>query len=67
MIAEFVNFQYDMLAGVPRTQALRQCARRVDVPSLTSFTSALVQAEEVGASLADTLRHQANDLRSAPA
>ena len=64
LIAEFVNFQYDMLAGVPRAQALRQCARRVDVPSLTSFTSALVQADEVGASLADTLRHQANDLRS---
>ena len=63
LIAEFVNFQYDMLAGVPRAQALRQCARRVDVASLTSFTSALVQAEEVGASLADTLRHQANDLR----
>jgi len=64
LIAEFVNFQYDMLAGVPRAQALRQFARRVDVPSLTSFTSALVQADEVGASLADTLRHQANDLRS---
>jgi len=64
LIAEFVNFQYDMLAGVPRAQALRQCARRVDISSLTSFTSALVQAEEVGASLADTLRHQANDLRS---
>lgn len=64
LIAEFVNFQYDMLAGVPRGQALRQFARRVDVPSLTTFTSALVQADEVGASLADTLRHQANDLRS---
>jgi tight adherence protein C len=63
LIAEFVNFQFDMLAGIPRAQALRQLARRVDVPSLTSFTSALVQAEEVGASLSDTLRHQANDLR----
>ncbi|NOT25878.1 MAG: type II secretion system F family protein [Acidobacteria bacterium] len=63
LIAEFVNFQFDMLAGIPRAQALRQLARRVDVASLTSFTSALVQAEEVGASLSDTLRHQANDLR----
>lgn len=63
LTAEFMNFQYDMLAGMPRAQALRQCARRVDVPSLTSFTSALVQAEEVGASLAETLRHQADDLR----
>jgi tight adherence protein C len=63
LISEFVTFQYDMLAGVPRTQALRQLARRADVASLTSFTSALVQAEEVGASMADTLRHQADDLR----
>ena len=63
LVSELVAFQFDMLAGVPRGQALRQLARRVDVPSLTSFTSALVQAEEVGASLAETLRHQADDLR----
>ena len=61
--AEFVNFQYDMLAGMSRTQALRQLARRVDVPSLSGFTSALIQAEQVGASMAETLQHQAVDLR----
>ncbi len=61
--SEFVNFQHDMLAGMSRTQALRQLARRVDVPSLTSFTSALIQAEAVGASMAETLQHQAVDLR----
>jgi tight adherence protein C len=63
LISEFVNFQYDMLAGLSRTQALRQLARRADVPSLTSFTSALIQAEAVGASMAETLQHQAVDLR----
>jgi tight adherence protein C len=63
LASEFVNFQYDMLAGVSRTQALRQLARRVDIPSLTSFTSALIQAEVIGASLAETLQHQAVDLR----
>lgn len=61
--AEFVKFQLDMLAGMPRSQALRQLARRVDVPSLSSFTSSLVQAEQVGASVAETLQHQASDLR----
>jgi tight adherence protein C len=60
---EFVNFQHDMLAGMSRTQALRQLARRVDAPSLSSFTSALIQAEQVGASMAETLQHQAVDLR----
>ena len=63
LISEFVNFQLDMLAGIPRTQALRQLARRVDVPSLTRFTSALIQAEQAGASMAETLQHQAHDLR----
>ncbi len=63
LVIEFVNFQLDMLAGMSRLQALRQLARRVEVGSLTSFTSALIQAEQVGASIADTLRHQADDLR----
>lgn len=63
LVSEFVNFQHDMLAGMSRTQALRQLARRIDIPSLTSFTSALIQAEHVGASMAETLQHQAVDLR----
>ena len=63
LIAEFVNFQLDMLAGLPRLQALRQLARRIEVTSITTFTSALIQAEQVGASIAETLRHQADDLR----
>lgn len=63
LVSEFVNFQHDMLAGMSRAQALRQLARRIDVPSLTSFTSALIQAEQVGASMAETLQHQAVDLR----
>src|SRR5262249_5097171 len=63
LVVEFVNFQIDMLAGIPRLQSLRQLARRVEVASITSFTSALIQAEQVGASIAETLRHQADDLR----
>jgi tight adherence protein C len=63
LIAEFINFQLDMLAGIPRLQALRQLARRVEVTAITTFTSAIIQAEQVGASIAETLRHQADDLR----
>ena len=63
LVIEFVNFQHDMLAGMSRSQALRQLARRIDIPSLTSFTSALIQAEQIGASMAETLQHQAVDLR----
>ncbi|PYR70534.1 MAG: hypothetical protein DMF88_02570 [Acidobacteria bacterium] len=63
LATEFLNFQHDMMAGMSRAQALRQLGRRVDVPSVTTFTSALVQAEQVGASMAETLQHQAVDLR----
>ena len=63
LASEFITFQHDLLAGIPRTQALRNLARRVNVTSLTGFTSALIQAEQVGASMAETLQHQADDLR----
>lgn len=63
LIAELVNFQRDLMGGVPRLQALRHLAHRVDVMAMTIFVSAIIQAEHVGASIADTLRHQADDLR----
>src|SRR5262249_21375499 len=63
LVAEFTAFQRDMLAGVSRAQALRNLAHRADVTSLTTFASALIQAGQVGASIAETLRHQAEDLR----
>jgi pilus assembly protein TadC len=60
---ELRAFQHDLLAGVPRSQALRHLAGRIDVTSLTVFVAAVVQAEQVGASIAETLRLQADDLR----
>jgi tight adherence protein C len=63
LISEFIGFQRDLLAGVPRVQALRHLAQRLDVTTITGFISAIVQAEQVGASVSDTLRQQANDLR----
>lgn len=60
---EFAAYQRETLAGVPRAQALRQLAWRTEVSAVTVFISALVQAEQIGSSLAETLRHQAGDLR----
>jgi tight adherence protein C len=62
-MAELMNFQRDLLSGVPRVQALRQLAHRADIMTMTIFVSAIIQAEHVGASISDTLRHQADDLR----
>jgi tight adherence protein C len=60
---EFRIFQTEILSGRPRIQCLRRLARRVEVISLTILVSALLQVEQVGASVADILRRQADDLR----
>ena len=56
-------FQMEVLSGRGRVQCLRRLSRRVDVISLTILVSALLQVEQVGASIADILRRQADDLR----
>jgi tight adherence protein C len=60
---EFRAFQRDNLAGRPRVESLRWLGRRVAVSWFSIFISAVVQAEQIGASLADVLRIQAYDLR----
>jgi len=60
----FIGFQHDTRAGVPRLGALKRLGERLDVMSVTIFVSAIIQAEQVGASLAETLRHQADEVRN---
>ena len=60
---EFRIYQRDTLGGIPRLESLRRLAQRIDITSVSTFVSALIQAEQVGASLAETLRGQADELR----
>jgi len=60
---EFQIYQRDLLGGITRLDALRAFAHRLDVTSVTIFVSALIQSEQVGASLSETLRGQADELR----
>jgi len=50
-------------AGVDRSDALRQLAARCDVPELTTFTTAIVQADILGISISQVLRTQAREMR----
>ncbi|GJM20485.1 MAG: membrane protein [Planctomycetota bacterium] len=61
---ELRHFQQDALAGIPRTTALRRLSSRIELTSVSILVSALLQAEQVGAALAETLRSQAQDLWS---
>lgn len=49
--------------GIPRMTALREMSRRMDVPDLTSFTAAIIQAEQLGVSIARILRVQSDQMR----
>jgi tight adherence protein C len=64
LTAELRTFQREMLTGRARVESLRRLARRVDVPSLTIFVSAVAHAEQVGAGVASVLRRQAEDTRN---
>jgi len=60
---EFQIYQRDTLGGIPRLEALRRLGRRIELTSVSIFISALVQAEQIGANLSETLRTQSDDLR----
>jgi tight adherence protein C len=53
----------DLSMGKTRPEALRDLERRVGIEELTSVISALVQADELGASLGPTLRIQSEELQ----
>ena len=61
---EFSIVLRDLRAGLTRADALRRMADRLDINEVTSFVSAVVQAEKMGASLATVLRVQADQRRN---
>lgn len=61
---EFQRVLRDIRAGKPRAESLRALAERLDEPSVTTFVSAVIQAENMGMNLAPVLRAQADQRRS---
>ena len=53
----------EMRIGESRQDALKRMAERVDAPELSSFTRAIIQADQLGTSLGRILRVQAADSR----
>ena len=64
LASEFRFYQREMTVGVPRLQGLRRLAGRLEIGSVAIFVSALVQSEQIGASIANTLRLQSEELRN---
>jgi tight adherence protein C len=59
----FEHYLLELRLGKPRRQALRQIFARTGVSDLNSFVSALIQADQLGVSVARVLRIQSEQLR----
>lgn len=53
----------EIRVGRTRREALRDMADRAEVPELTSFVAAIIQADQLGVSLARVLRIQSEQMR----
>jgi tight adherence protein C len=60
---EFARVLSEMRVGVSRRDALRSLVERTGVEDLSVFVSAIIQAEQLGASIANVLRIQSNEMR----
>jgi tight adherence protein C len=54
----------DVRTGLPRTQALRDFATRINAPAVTALVGTLVQADTLGMNLSQILRAQADQQRN---
>jgi tight adherence protein C len=62
LVWRFQTFLRSVNVGKPRTEALREMARKMDVPDFTAFANAVVQASETGASLGPVLRTESQEM-----
>jgi tight adherence protein C len=60
---EFGRVISEMEMGLSRRDALRNMADRLDVTELSSFVSFLLQSDQLGMSISDTLHAQAEQMR----
>ena len=62
--SEFKRLSGDVMSGLPREEALKNMAKRVNTSDLQSFTAMLVQSEKMGTSVAQSLRVYCETLRT---
>jgi len=63
LVDEFRIAHQEVTLGKSRGESLRSMALRVDLPELTSFVLALLQAEQLGTSVGGVLRVMADQMR----
>jgi tight adherence protein C len=63
LVDEFRIASQQVMLGTSRAESLRAMAERIDLPELTSFILALLQAEQLGASIGNILRIMSEQMR----
>lgn len=63
LVDEFDKTMKEISMGKPRRQALRDMADRMDIPDITTFLSAIIQADQLGISISNILSVQAHQVR----
>ncbi len=63
LAVEFGRVVAEMQMGVPRQMALRNLVERTDIVELSSFIAVIIQSDQLGMSIAQTLRAQAEQMR----
>ncbi len=64
LLVEFGYMLKEIRLGTQRADALRNLSDRLQIEEITSFTTLLVQADQLGASIGQVLRAQSDQLRS---
>jgi len=59
----FMRVLREMQLGKLRREALRDMSDRIDVPDVAAFVAAIIQAEQLGVSIARVLRIQSDQMR----
>ena len=65
IIDELKNMMQEINVGKPRRDALRDLARKYELPDLSTFSRTLIQADRMGTSVIDALNILSEDMREA--
>ncbi len=65
MIEELRSMMQEIHVGKPRREALRDMARKYDMPDLSTFSRTLIQADRMGTSVSEALNILSEDMREA--
>jgi len=65
IVDELRNMMQEINVGKPRRDALRDLARRYELPDLSTFARTLIQADRMGTSVIEALNMLSEDMREA--